>query len=141
MNTLFDYYVMLNYIVYKFYLRREKKELDARLTSIMLSSLYLYLPFFIINGLICIFSCEFQLLLRQIDKWVYAVPLLSFATINYLLLYRGGKYKEKFLEIDKISDTEVFAKRKRNTKIFIIVLVVIQLIVFFVISYVNKYRF
>ena len=87
MNTLFDYYVMLNYIVYKFYLRREKKELDARLTSIMLSSLYLYLPFFIINGLICIFSCEFQLLLRQIDKWVYAVPLLSFATINYLLLY------------------------------------------------------
>ncbi|MCQ2208954.1 MAG: hypothetical protein MJZ34_01555 [Paludibacteraceae bacterium] len=141
MKTLFDHYVMLNYIIYKFYRRYEKEELDARLTSHLLSSLLLWLSFDIIDALFCIFSYEYQLATHQENRLVYAIPLLTFAVINYLLLYRGGRYKEEFMKLDKISDTEEFAKRKRNTKIYIIVLIIIQVILQLIISYVNKSRF
>ena len=128
MNTLFDYYVMLNYIIYNFFLRHEKVELDARLTSHLLASLLLSLPLSTIHGFMCMFSSEFKLASQQCNRWVYAIPLLTSAVINYLLLYRGGRYKEEFMKLDKISDTEDFARRKRNTKIFMITLVVIQII-------------
>ncbi len=141
MNTFFDYYVMLNYVVYKFYRRNEKKEIDARLSSYLLSSLYLWLPFLCIDGFICIISAEFQLMTRQENRWLYIIPSVIVAIINYMLLYRGGRYRDEFQKLDKISDTEVFVKRKRNTKIFIIAIIVIVVIELSVVSYVNKYRF
>ncbi|MCQ2208956.1 MAG: hypothetical protein MJZ34_01565 [Paludibacteraceae bacterium] len=128
MNTLFDYYVMLNYIIYNFFLRHEKVELDARLTSHLLTSLLLSLPLSTIHGFMCKFSPEFKLASRQCDRWVYAIPLFVAMLLNYLILYRNGRYKEEFMELDKTSDTEEFVKRKRNTKIFMIALVVIQVI-------------
>ena len=141
MKTLFDYYVMLNYIVYKFYLRHEEGELNAKLTSIMLASLCLWLPFASIDCIICIFFPEFQLVARQENRLVYAIPLLIVTAINYLLLYRRGRYKEEFMELDKISDTERFARRKRNTKIFITALIVVALVSLIVVSIINKSRF
>ena len=128
MNTLFDYYVMLNYMVYKFYLRREKKEIDAKLASVLLSSLYLSLPFSIIHGFLCKFSHDFLLASRQCNRWIYIIPLLSVCMINYFMLYNRDKYKDVFKKLDKISDTDEFVRRKRNTKIVIISLVVIQLV-------------
>ena len=128
MNTLFDYYVMLNYMVYKFYLRREKKEIDARLASVLLSSLYLSLPFSIIHGFLCKFSHDFLLASRQCNRLIYIVPLLSVGMINYFILYNRDKYKDVFQKLDKISDTDEFVRRKRNTKTIIISLVVIQLV-------------
>ena len=48
--------------------------------------------------------------------------------INYFMLYNKDKYKDVFKKLDKISDTDEFVRRKRNTKIVIISLVVIQLV-------------
>ena len=128
MNTLFDYYVMLNYMVYKFYLRREKKEIDAKLASVLLSSLYLSLPFSIIHVFLCKFSHDFLLASRQCNRLIYIIPLLSVCMINYFILYNRDKYKDVFQKLDKISDTDEFVRRKRNTKTIIISLVVIQLV-------------
>lgn len=128
MKTLLDYYVMLNYVVYKYYRRNEKKEIDAKLASVLLSSLYLSLPFSIIHGFLCKFSHDFLLASRQCNKLIYIIPLLTVGVINYIILYNRDKYKDEFQKLDKTSDTEEFARRKRNTKIFIITLVIIQLV-------------
>lgn len=128
MNTLLDYYVMLNYVVYKYYRRNEKKEIDAKLASVLLSSLYLSLPFSIIHGFLCKFSHDFLLASRQCNRLIYIIPLLSVCMINYFILYNRDKYKDVFQKLDKISDTDEFVRRKRNTKTIIISLVVIQLV-------------
>lgn len=128
MNTLLDYYVMLNYVVYKYYRRNEKKEIDAKLASVLLSSLYLSLPFSIIHGFLCKFSHDFLLASRQCNRLIYIIPLLSVCIINYFILYNRDKYKDVFQKLDKISDTDEFVRRKRNTKTIIISLVVIQLV-------------
>lgn len=128
MNTFFDYYVMLNYVVYKFYRRNEKKEIDAKSASVLLSSLYLSLPFSIIHGFLCMFSHDFLLASRQCNRLIYIIPLLSVCMINYFILYNRDKYKDVFQKLDKISDTDEFVRRKRNTKTIIISLVVIQLV-------------
>lgn len=140
MNTLFDYYVMMNYIVYKFYRRYEDKD-GATISACVFSAFFLSLPFEAIECVICIFSPEFQLAMRQENRYVYAIPLLVVMLLNYLILYRNGRYKEEFMELDKISDTERFARRKRNTKIFITALIVVALVSLIVVSIINKSRF
>lgn len=67
MNTIFDYYVMLNYIVYKFYRRHEDKD-GSTISACGVTALLFSLPLCSIHGFLCVISPEFQLTSRQCNR-------------------------------------------------------------------------
>jgi len=117
LNWAIDYWVMLNYVFYKFYSRREK---DPEIRGLIYAPLWMMFNFleiiFLLDDLLC---CRILSTIMGYNKYLIITPYFPILLLNYIFLYRKDKWKDIFKQIDKERDSEEIKKRYRNTVIYI----------------------
>lgn len=129
LDFLVDRWIMLNYVFYKFY-SRFRKETNPEGRSLIYSPGWIWF-----NMGTVIFFLEdvldiplFSKIMNGHSKYWIIPPYIIMILLNYLFLYRGKKWKEIFSQLDMISDTVEFIRKKRNVTIYIWVSVALFLI-------------
>lgn len=124
-NWATDYWVMLNYVFYKYY-SKFKKETNPEGRGMIYAPLWIsfnYLEIsFLFEDLLC---CRILSTTMEYNKWIIIAPYFPILLLNYLFLYRKDRWKDVFKQIDEERDSEKIRKRYRNTVIYIWVSIVI----------------
>lgn len=121
LDWLIDYWVMLNYVFYKFY-ERFWKESDPQIRGLIYAPGWVWFnilsTIFLLDGT---FDCHLMSKINNLNSYKILVvsPYLLMLLINYLFLYHKRKWKDIFIGLDNISDTNEFKQRKRNVVIYI----------------------
>ena len=115
LNWLIDYWVMLNYVFYKFY-SKFKKETFPEGRGMIYAPLWVMFNLLEIDFLLGDFwGCQ----ILPTNKYLSIMPYFPILLLNYLFLYRKDRWKDIFKQIDRERDTEEVRKRYRNTVIYI----------------------
>ena len=119
LDWFIDYWVMLNYVFYKFY-ERFWKESDPQIRGLI------YAPGWVLFNIMEIifllddlFDCQILSTIMENNKYLCIMPYFPVLLLNYLFLYRKDRWKDIFKQIDRERDTEEVRKRYRNTVIYI----------------------
>ena len=119
LDWFIDYWVMLNYVFYKFY-ERFWKESDPQIRGLIYAPGWVLFNFMeIIFLLDDLFDCQILSTIMENNKYLCIMPYFPVLLLNYLFLYRKDRWKEIFKQIDRERDTEEVRKRYRNTVIYI----------------------
>lgn len=119
LDWLIDYWVMLNYVFYKFY-ERFWKESDPQIRGLIYAPGWVLFNFMeIIFLLDDLFDCQILSTIMENNKYLCIMPYFPVLLLNYLFLYRKDRWKDIFKQIDKERDSEEIKKRYRNTVIYI----------------------
>ena len=119
LDWLIDYWVMLNYVFYKFY-ERFWKESDPQIRGLIYAPGWVWFNIIeIIFLLDILFDCRILSTLMGNNKYLCILPFPPVLLLNYLFLYRKDRWKDIFKQIDRERDTEEVRKRYRNTVIYI----------------------
>ena len=119
LDWLIDYWVMLNYVFYKFY-ERFWKESDPQIRGLIYAPGWVLFNFMeIIFLLDDFFDCQILSTIMENNKFLCIMPYFPVLLLNYLFLYRKDRWKDIFKQIDRERDTEEVRKRYRNTVIYI----------------------
>ena len=119
LNWAIDYWVMLNYVFYKFY-ERFWKESDPQIRGLIYAPGWVLFNFMeIIFLLDDLFDCQILSTIMENNKYLCIMPYFPVLLLNYLFLYRKDRWKDIFKQIDKERDSEEIKKRYRNTVIYI----------------------
>ncbi len=119
LNWFIDYWVMLNYVFYKFY-ERFWKESDPQIRGLIYAPGWVLFNFMeIIFLLDDLFDCQILSTIMENNKYLCIMPYFPVLLLNYLFLYRKNRWKDIFKQIDKERDSEEIKKRYRNTVIYI----------------------
>lgn len=65
--------------------------------------------------------------------------LFAILVVDYLILFRDGKYLAVFSRYDQLIDTPVMKKKLRIARIFSLCIVIIGIIGFSIIDYINRH--
>ena len=115
LNWFIDYWVMLNYVFYKFY-SKFNKETDPQGRGMIYAPLWVMFNLLEIDFLLGdLFDCR----ILPTNKYLSIIPYFPILLLNYLFLYRKDRWKDIFKQIDRERDTEEVRKRYRNTVIYI----------------------
>ncbi|MEE1085097.1 MAG: hypothetical protein UH850_15370 [Paludibacteraceae bacterium] len=119
LDWFIDYWVMLNYVFYKFY-ERFWKESDPQIRGLIYAPGWVLFNFMeIIFLLDDLFDCQILSTIMENNKYFCIMPYFPVLLLNYLFLYRKDRWKDIFKQIDRERDTEEVRKRYRNTVIYI----------------------
>ncbi len=119
LNWLIDYWVMLNYVFYKFY-SKFKKETFPEGRGMIYAPLWVMFNLLEIEFLLDdLFDCRIGETIMENNKYLSIIPYFPILLLNYLFLYRKDRWKDIFKQIDRERDTEEFRKRYRNIVIYI----------------------
>ncbi|MBE6326170.1 MAG: hypothetical protein E7077_03745 [Bacteroidales bacterium] len=119
LDWFIDYWVMLNYVFYKFY-ERFWKESDPQIRGLIYAPGWVLFNFMeIIFLLDDLFDCQILSTIMENNKYLCIMPYFPVLLLNYLFLYRKDRWKDIFKQIDKERDSEEIKKRYRNTVIYI----------------------
>ena len=119
LDWFIDYWVMLNYVFYKFY-ERFWKESDPQIRGLIYAPGWVLFNFMeIIFLLDDLFDCQILSTIMENNKYLCIMPYFPVLLLNYLFLYRKDRWKDIFKQIDRERDTEEVRKRYRNTVIYI----------------------
>ena len=119
LDWFIDYWVMLNYVFYKFY-ERFWKESDPQIRGLIYAPGWVLFNFMeIIFLLDDFFDCQILSTIMENNKYFCIMPYFPVLLLNYLFLYRKDRWKDIFKQIDRERDTEEVRKRYRNTVIYI----------------------
>lgn len=119
LDWFIDYWVMLNYVFYKFY-ERFWKESDPQIRGLIYAPGWVLFNFMeIIFLLDDLFDCQILSTIMENNKYLCIMPYFPVLLLNYLFLYRKNRWKDIFKQIDKERDSEEIKKRYRNTVIYI----------------------
>jgi hypothetical protein len=119
LDWFIDYWVMLNYVFYKFY-ERFWKESDPQISGLIYAPGWVLFNFMeIIFLLDDLFDCQILSTIMENNKYLCIMPYFPVLLLNYLFLYRKDRWKDIFKQIDKERDSEEIKKRYRNTVIYI----------------------
>lgn len=121
LDWLVNYWVMLNYVFYKFY-KQFWKESDPQIRGLIYAPGWVWFnilsSIFLLDG-----AFDFHLMTKINNfnsyKILVASPYLTMLFLNYLFLYHKEKWKDIFNNLDKTSDTNEFKHKKRNVIIYI----------------------
>lgn len=120
LDWFIDYWVMLNYVFYKFY-ERFWKESDPQIRGLIYAPGWVLFNFMeIIFLLDDLFDCQILSTIIENNKYLCIMPYFPVLLLNYLFLYRKDRWKDIFKQIDKErDDTKEVKRRYRNTVIYI----------------------
>ncbi len=119
LDWFIDYWVMLNYVFYKFY-ERFWKESDPQIRGLIYAPGWVLFNFMeIIFLLDDLFDCQILSTIMENNKYLCIMPYFPVLLLNYLFLYRKDRWKDILKQIDREKDTEEVRKRYRNTVIYI----------------------
>lgn len=137
-NRLIDYWVMLNYVFYKYYSKFKKETFPEGRGMIYAPQwiVFNYLTFAIVLNLM-----GYQLVSTFLEHkfFCFILPYFVLFLINYIFLYHKGKWKDIFKQIDRERDTEEVKKRYNHTVIYIWVTVALFIIPVIVIGLINQF--
>mgnify|MGYP003419466561 CR=1 FL=1 len=136
LNWAIGYWMMLNYVFYKFYSRREK---DPEIRGLIYAPGWIFFNYLTIMIVwnYC-FSPILSVLLNH-KILCFILPYFIVIILNYIFLYYKGKWKDIFKEIDKERDTDETQKKYRNTVIYIWVSIALFLIPVIVKGLINQF--
>lgn len=140
LDWLIDYWVMLNYVFYKFY-ERFWKESDPQIRGLIYAPGWVWFNIIeIIFLLDILFDCRILSTLMGNNKYLCILPFPPVLLLNYLFLYRKDRWKDIFKQIDKErDDTKEVKRRYRNTVIYIWVTVTLFLTIVIVKGLINQF--
>ncbi|WP_123985218.1 hypothetical protein [Taibaiella soli] len=119
------WYYYLNYKIYSFYRRKERNGIPA-FYAFMVTVMLIYINIF---SVWVMFAMQDEILKRNVAKGTVLIFMAIIGLVNYLLLYRRGKYKEVFDQFDKTF--EQYKKWDLSVKLYIIGSVLFWLIMLF----------
>ena len=133
LEQMIDYYFLIHFVLYRF---RKKYGEDSfgSLVYACVAHKCMSTAF-----IVCVEKLLSELLSfpRIINKPLLLVVLLIFGLIDYFIFFRGNRYLEVFSEYYKFYDTPVMKKKLRNSRIYNWSLFVIDLILLFIVDYLN----
>ena len=139
LNWLIDYWVMLNYVFYKFY-SKFKKETFPEGRGMIYAPLWVMFNLLEIEFLLDdLFDCRIGETIMENNKYLSIIPYFPILLLNYLFLYRKDRWKDIFKQIDRERDTKEVKRRYRNTVIYIWVTVTLFLTIVIVKGLINQF--
>ena len=133
---MIDFYFMIHYVVYRFYRKRSTEDRDICL----LYACSLNLSFFI--GLIlgvAHFLCKLLEIQNIINKpfiWSY---IIIFAIFEFLVFFWKNRYLEIFGEYAKQIGSPAMKRKMKNAKIFNYSFFIFDVILLFIVDYLNHH--
>lgn len=136
LNWAIDYWVMLNYVFYKYY-SKFKRETNPEGRSMIYAPGWIMFNYLTVGTVLDLMGYPIVSTFLEHRILCYVLPYVIVFLPNYFFLYYKGKWKDVFLQIDKERDTEKVKRRYRNTVIYIWVTVALLLIPVIVNSLLN----
>ncbi len=136
-----DYWVMLNYVFYKFY-KQFWKESDPQIRGLIYAPLWVLFNLIEIVFLLDVFfNCRILSTIMETYNYKFLIVFSFFLFFipNYLLLYCKGKWKDIFKKIDTEREMEEVRRRHRNTVIYICVTMTLFLVFVIVKGLINQF--
>ena len=125
LDWIIDYWVMLNYVFYKFYARREK---DPEIRGLIYAPGWVWFNYLTIVNILYLIGIPLLLTFLNHKIFCFVLPYFVLFFFNSIFLYHRKKWKEIFSIIDKKRDTEEVKRKYRNTVIYIWVSIALLLI-------------
>ncbi|MCQ2208957.1 MAG: hypothetical protein MJZ34_01570 [Paludibacteraceae bacterium] len=127
LNWAIDYWVMLNYVFYKYY-SKFKRETDPEGCGMVYAPGWVGFNYLTVGIVLDLMGYPIASTFLKHRILCFILPYVIVFLPNYFFLYYKGKWKDVFLQIDKERDTEKVKRRYRNTVIYIWVTVALLLI-------------
>lgn len=137
-DWLIDYWVMLNYVFYKFY-SKFKKETFPEGRGMVYAPLWVEFNYLTIAIVLNIVGYPFVSTFLEHKILCFILPYVIIFLPNYFFLYHKDRWKDIFKQIDKERDTEEVRKRYRNIVIYIWVTVSLFLVPVLVKGLINQF--
>lgn len=138
LNWLIDYWVMLNYVFYKYY-SKFKKETFPEGRGMVYAPLWVEFNYLTIAIVLNIVGYPFVSTFLDHKILCFILPYVVMFLPNYFFLYHKDRWKDIFKQIDRERDTEEVRKRYRNTVIYIWVTVSLFLVPVLVKGLINQF--
>ncbi|WP_455060179.1 hypothetical protein [Prevotella pallens] len=127
---------MIHYVVYRFYRKRSTYDRDTCLfyacsLHILLSGSLMILGEWLLDILL-----RYQSIINKPFIWSYAIISLIF---EYLVFFRKDRYLKIFTEYEKQIDTPAMKRKMKNAKIFNYSIFIVDIIMLFIIDYLNHH--
>ena len=137
-DWLIDYWVMLNYVFYKYY-SKFKKETFPEGRGMVYAPLWVEFNYLTIAIVLNIVGYPFVSTFLDHKILCFILPYVVMFLPNYFFLYHKDRWKDIFKQIDRERDTEEVRKRYRNTVIYIWVTVSLFLVPVLVKGLINQF--
>ena len=118
LNWTIDYWVMLNYVFYKYY-SKFKKETFPQGRGMVYAPIWLLYNYLTIGIAVDFMGYPLTSKLLEHKIMYFILPYVIIFLPNYFFLYHKDRWKDIFKQIDEDRDTEEVKKRYRNTVIYI----------------------
>lgn len=137
-DWLIDYWVMLNYVFYKYY-SKFKKETFPEGRGMVYAPLWVEFNYLTIAIVLNIVGYPFVSTFLDHKILCFILPYVIIFLPNYFFLYHKDRWKDIFKQIDKERDTEEVKKMYRNIVIYIWVTVSLFLVPVLVKGLINQF--
>ena len=127
---------MIHYVVYRFYRKRSTYDRDTCLfyacsLNILLSGSLMILSEWLLDILL-----GYQSIINKPVIWSYSIISLIF---EYLVFFRKDRYLKIFTEYEKQIDTPAMKRKMKNAKIFNYSIFILEVILLFILDYLNHH--
>ncbi|MCR5248473.1 MAG: hypothetical protein K6E14_11910 [Paludibacteraceae bacterium] len=138
LNWTIDYWVMLNYVFYKYY-SKFKKETFPQGRGMVYAPIWLLYNYLTIGIAVDFMGYPLTSKLLEHKIMYFILPYVIIFLPNYFFLYHKDRWKDIFKQIDEDRDTEEVKKRYRNTVIYIWTSVALFLVPVIVKGLINQF--
>ena len=133
---MIDFYFMIHYVVYRFYRKRSTYDRDTCLfyacsLHILLSGSLMILGEWLLDILL-----RYQSIINKPFIWSYAIISLIF---EHLVFCWKDRYLKVFTEYEKQIDTPAMKRKMKNAKIFNYSIFILDVILLFILDYLNHH--
>jgi len=127
---------MIHYVVYRFYRKRSTYDRDTCLfyacsLNILLSGSLMIRGEWLLDILL-----GYQSIINKPVIWSYSIISLIF---EYLVFFRKDRYLKIFTEYEKQIDTPAMKRKMKNAKIFNYSIFILDVILLFILDYLNHH--
>ena len=136
MNQRIFRFIRVDYVVYRFYRKRSTYDRDTCLfyacsLNILLSGSLMILGEWLLDILL-----GYQSIINKPVIWSYSIISLIF---EYLVFFRKDRYLKIFTEYEKQIDTPAMKRKMKNAKIFNYSIFILEVILLFILDYLNHH--
>ena len=133
---MIDFYFMIHYVVYRFYRKRSTEDKDTCLfyacsLNILLSGSLMILGEWLLDILL-----GYQSIINKPFIWSY---IIIFAIFEFLVFFWKNRYLEIFGEYAKQIGSPAMKRKMKNAKIFNYSFFIFDVILLFIVDYLNHH--
>ena len=132
---MIDFYFMIHYVMYRYYRRHNEDSLTSMITACCLHLIFFETLMIMGGGLLCRLL-GYQSIINKPFIWSY---IIIFAIFEFLVFFWKNRYLEIFGEYAKQIDTPAMKRKMKNAKIFNYSIFIFDVILLFIVDYLNHH--